>query len=126
MSAPIGHLPDPQQRWIGAEAGKAGGSATAVGAKVGKGIIGETPILDGTAGHSGSAIEVDRVKETRTEKPPTPGRPGGPNVLGVTLPEPGLLSITGYGMPQFLALGVMMLVIGTRLARRTRSTGALP
>ena len=108
-----------------AEAGKAGGRATAIAAEVGKGILGDSPILRGTVDDSNSGVELgDRVKGTRFEQPKAPGRPGGgPITLGAPAPRAGLLPFTGFALPQLLTLGLMMLLLGKRLMRGARPNG---
>jgi hypothetical protein len=110
-----------------AEAGKASGSATAVAAQVGKGIVGDTPIVDGTVDDSKSSVDLgqpDKVKGVRYNhhKHNTPGGAVGPFVAAAPAPRAAQLPFTGAGVARFLLLALALIGCGAALSIKPGAT----
>ena len=110
----------------GAEAGKAGGSATAVEIEVGDGILGDNPIAGGTVDDSDSQVDLgsdipDNVKDVFIEKPDR-DRPEGANPPQVAAaPRPQVLPLPFTGSPTmgWIVIALVLIAGGTLLKRRS-------
>jgi hypothetical protein len=104
-----------------AEAGKAGGGATAIAVELGNGILGEGSVLDGTVDDSNSNVELpDRVKGVRINAPDAPAPRGAirPDFTSAPAPRAAQLPFTGSGVAAFLLLGLVAIIGGVALTRR--------
>jgi len=109
-----------------AEAGKAGGSATAVVIEVGDGILGDTPIVGGTVDDSDSQVDLgsdtpDDVKDVFIEKPDRDGPAGAnpPLVAAAPRPQVAPLPFTGSGTRGWIILALVLMGAGIMLKRRS-------